>query len=609
MKPDESPKVIANHPAAGIMVPLVVALCYAASLGLNFGISNQNSYLIRPLHEADPSLLSNDWATTEVTPHHGMFSRLAVFLFRIDAEGGLFIAANIVCAALLAWIVFQLIRTYSDDATTALVTFLLVISIMRFTGTASVSGSYLVRSYLQPSTLGVLGFLVGMVLMIRGRPQLSGFALALGGLFHCNYLVLGILVFPLAQCLMGREHLFLRCAKQLAFPLLALAWFAPTLLETAAEGAQFSQAREDFLLLRGPHHYAPATFKRQFILFFAWLLLGSGAFLGVIRNDSMTRSLRATAAFAGAGLCLIAFGTLLTTVVYLPQIAMIQPWRVAPFIELLCQTMFCMYVAREIESAPSERLLPRLTLALVGAGLLVFLIKTRTHWFGSRHWLNPLVVLAPFAMGVMRWNSVTPLFRKVTPRRFAVALACMVLFLATGGHFVALRNSAFFTGETHRPEEDDLFRWARINSEKDALFATPPELARFRLHARRAIVVDWKTPPFRASELQQWFSRLEAVSGVDPKRGIAAVNSGYDRMTTKRVATLNDEFRIDYVVLHKDVGDKGVGDRVIGGKVVGQASQPGGELVSNLTRVYENDAFVVLSTRSLLADRDAATLR
>jgi len=52
-------------------LPILICCYYALSLGLHYGVSNQNSYLIRPLHGHDPSPLKNDWVTTEVTPHHG----------------------------------------------------------------------------------------------------------------------------------------------------------------------------------------------------------------------------------------------------------------------------------------------------------------------------------------------------------------------------------------------------------------------------------------------------------------------------------------------------------------------------------------------------------
>lgn len=59
---------------------------------------------------------------------------------------------------------------------------------MRFTGTSSVSGSYIIRGYLQPSTIGAIGFLAALIFFIRRKYALSGLVLGLGGLLHSNYL-------------------------------------------------------------------------------------------------------------------------------------------------------------------------------------------------------------------------------------------------------------------------------------------------------------------------------------------------------------------------------------------------------------------------------------
>jgi hypothetical protein len=542
----------AEH-AAWLAVPLLISLYYALSLGLHYGVSNQNSYLIRPLHQYDPSLLQADWITTQVAPIHTVFSWVAVLLFHIHSEGGAFPWANVFFVALTALVVFQLLKTLGEKPA-ALIAFPLLIAIMSLTGTASVSGSYIVRGYFQPSTLGALGFLVALLLFIKRKYALSGIALGLGGLFHANYLILGITVFCLAHVLLGKEQILRRLAFQLAFPLLALVYFLPTMWEMASEGSEYASLREAFLLIRGPHHYSPATFWREFIPFAAWLLIGFGAFRVHGDRFGTSPAFRGVVAFVVACCVLMLGGTILTTVIFRPQVAQIQPWRIAPFVELLCQATCCMVVARQLLVA-GERSAPRLSFVLVCAGIAILLAYPRARMIGALAGTGLFLLLIPLTLERLNWTAARRSFQKLQSRLLVPALVVLLVAPAIGRYVVKSVITASDAGYAAQRQEDDLYCWARRHTPQDAMFLTPPRLERFRLHARRAIVVDWKTPPIRGRELVEWFRRLEEVSDVRPVTGIDAVEAGYHRMTPDRLNRLARQFSTDYAVLRCDQCD------------------------------------------------------
>jgi hypothetical protein len=57
--------------------------------------------------------------------------------------------------------------------------------------------------------------------------------------------------------------------------------------------------------------------------------------------------------------------------------------------------------------------------------------------------------------------------------------------------------------------------WTRDSTPTDAVFLVPPDEESFRLHARRAIVVNFKNVPQLSGELGEWRRRLQNVLDVD----------------------------------------------------------------------------------------------
>jgi hypothetical protein len=101
------------------------------------------------------------------------------------------------------------------------------------------------------------------------------------------------------------------------------------------------------------------------------------------------------------------------------------------------------------------------------------------------------------------------------------------------------------------PREEELYAWIRDHTTKEARFLQPPLLERFRLTARRAVVVDWKSPPILPGELLEWYDRLGAVAGRPRPRGASEVGKGYDAMDAARLTTLRDRYAVDNAVVRR----------------------------------------------------------
>jgi hypothetical protein len=106
------------------------------------------------------------------------------------------------------------------------------------------------------------------------------------------------------------------------------------------------------------------------------------------------------------------------------------------------------------------------------------------------------------------------------------------------------------------PSYVELAAWARDHTPKDAVFLVPPEEQSFRLHARRAIVVNYKNVPQLSAELPEWRDRLQNVLDLPnlmtlPKgmgKTLAAIRDRYAALPPAHLAQTARQYGASYVV-------------------------------------------------------------
>jgi hypothetical protein len=86
---------------------------------------------------------------------------------------------------------------------------------------------------------------------------------------------------------------------------------------------------------------------------------------------------------------------------------------------------------------------------------------------------------------------------------FAYLLVLACIFLKVGPMYKEARPLARVGTPLEQVET-----WARTNTPTDAVFAVPPTWSSFRSHARRAIVINFKSFPYRDALIYTWFERL-----------------------------------------------------------------------------------------------------
>ena len=547
---------------------------FALGFGLNYGTSNQTTYLLESVRALHPSLWLRDWAVMHNQMYHPAYAWLGKLLLELSSTGYAIGAANVVCIALGMWLIFRLLRLFGRPERTivALCAVLLIGSVTRTQGPG---GTYAYSEIFQPSTLGSLGLTLAGLAFVAGSPLWSGLGLALGGAFHVNYLVLSLAAFGTAWLLIERERLWSKAALSrlclgLGPPLLVLVYFLPLLLASGNMNAA-REAHRIYLDVRAPHHYDVPRFAWDFAFFCGFQLLGAAALASAARRGSAVHQ-RTLALLAGTWLLVIP-AALLSSVVVVRFAQQLFAWRICGVADLFAQAAFATLLVNVLcdgkRALAKEGSLERGLFALGLGSLVIGSLVTRRFPIG-------LVVVCPV---LVAW-FVTRGF----PRRLVPADGGLTLSAATTGLALALAgvNVLRFAKLPARsnllsgvePGVAELCAWARANTPEDALFLSPPQEDEVRFRCERAIVVDWKSNPAVPSEVLEWYARIEDVTGVRPFLREADLD-GYQALDETRVALLRERYGFDYVVVERGHEILGLGAPAFSGsRLVAYALPP-----------------------------------
>jgi len=523
---------------------LVLALLFGLGFGLNYGSSNQVQYLLPSVRALHPSLWTRDFVVTQTYNYHPVYPLLGTLLLRFCPSGLAIAWANVVLIAVGMLAVYVVLRLLLNQER-ALPAFCIVLVLASVTRTNAPGLSYAFSEIFQPSTLGSVGMLAAAAAFIADRPLVSGLCLAVAGLFHVNYLVLGLCVFGTAWLLGGREGLLPRLLAGLGPPLVVLLFFLPFLLAGGGAGAS-AEARRFLLDVRSPHHYRVPGFAWDFAFWGGQQCLAVATLLAPARRGlrCQRRILRLLFGFWA----LMVPAALLSSVVVVPVVKQLFAWRVSAEAELLAQAALAaalvgLYCDGRAALTDFDR--PARALATIGLGALVLGSLVTGKWNLTLAVLCFLLVAFAIEKGVLG--------ARVAERGLSLGRASGALLIT----LVAVNVARFsrlgrYSNELSggEPGLTELCRWVIDHTPEDALFLTPPVEDDLRFNCRRAIVVDWKWVPALPSEILSWRHRLEDVTGRTPFRSASDL-AGYDQLDRDRVALLQRRYGIDYVVVER----------------------------------------------------------
>jgi hypothetical protein len=524
---------------------LLLALVFGLGFGLNYGSSNQTTYLLPAVKAVYPSVWTRDWLVTQTHSYHPTYAWLCSWLLRLSPSGLLIAWANVVAIALGVLALFAVIRRLTREY--AFPAFCLLLALATVTRTLAPGGSYAFSEIFQPSTLGSLGILLAAAAFVADRPLTSGLCLAFGGAFHVNLLVLGLFVFGVAWLLTGRARLVGRAVRGLGPAALVMTCFLPFLLISASPGVS-AEAQRIFQDVRSPHHYCVPLFAWQFATWAGFQLLGAAALLGPARRGLGVQR-RLLSLLFGCWLIVVP-AALLSSLIEVRFVKQLMAWRICAQADLLAQAALCSaLVSVYCHGRPALADYDRSSRTLLALGLIALLVGS----LANGNWNATLVVLISCGVAVAISSGLLRRFKSTEQTGLSLATVTGALLITLVSVNIArfsrfVRYSNVLSGGD--PAVAELCAWAQAQTREDALFLTPPNEEELRLHCRRSIVVDWKSPSAVPAEILQWYERIQDVTGRRPVRSDADLK-GYDQLDAPRVAKLRERYGVDYVVVER----------------------------------------------------------
>ena len=539
--------------AGPVLVAAAASIVYGLTFGFNYGVNNQVGYMLASLRLLDPSVLANDWYSHTLN-YHPAFAYLGWLLLAVGGRGGWGIGvATVVAAAVGAMGLYGLARRLLP-AEIHLATFLFALVAMLTTGTREMAATYAFDPIFQPSMVASAALVVSIAAFVAGRYLLSGVVLAVGGLFHVNFLVLGLAAFGIAHLLLGREGFRDRVLRHLGPSVLVALLLSPVILRGVG-GADAARAQQILFEIRSPHHYRPRGYIADFFPFLAWQALGLGLGGWVLRIGG-GRGRRFAAVILGL-VAVVWIGTFGAIVLDSRRVTQLFVWRFAPYVDLLMELLVA---ATAMRLLLTPRAATRVSLASAGlavAGGLAVAVSLTTRDPATIGWVEEMAgcavagvalrVVLPSTARLGSRGRVPAFVPRAAPWLAAFAAAFAFVGVVREPLGVLRAHSTLLNGMPGA--ETDLYGWLRASTPKDATILSPPGLERFRLASERAIVVDWKASTYAPSELVEWYRRLEDVSGHPGLHTRDEVVAGYDAMDRTRLEALRQKYHLTHAVV------------------------------------------------------------
>jgi hypothetical protein len=476
-----------SSPARHALEAILLAVAFAAAHTQSpLYFSNQNQYLLHGAASGGHGHLAHDWLATTRDPTP-LFSSLVALAYATVGPWllqpayfallmGYFLAARWLVAAVpgfpdtrAARISFAALFTLSHAAIVRWGSVQLTGGDYPWLLQAGLAAQYVLGPGIQPSAFGVL-LLIAVACFAHGRVVLASAVAALACWFHSTYLLpAGLLVFGFL-CELTRAR---ATRTGVVAGAVALAAVAPVLAFIVWRFDPFAadthRAVEILARTRIPHHAVPARWFDALAAFqLAWVAVG----LFFVRRTAFGRALM-VAAIAGALL------TALQVATASDRLALMFPWRVSV---LLVPIATAVIIAKVLAWKPpgkrGELIAFAALVALVAGGIVVTAFELGYRMVDERAIYDHIRTTA------------TPNDVYLLP----------VQFPAVGSGRGAVSNT-----------------FAPAPRAKPGTTQIPVDLQRFRLATGARIYVDFKSVPYAAAEVEEWYRRMQFASELSAK--------------------------------------------------------------------------------------------
>lgn len=540
--------------------------------GYQFGRGNHTVYLLSALRRLDPDLLRNDWFTSQTLQYHAVFGLLSGWLLRLGIIETSFLLGYLGLIALMhiAW--YRLVHVLGGTRMTYLISVLLYY--LSAGGNALGMYTFMQDSALLPSNIANVAMLVGIYFWIKGRFGWSGAWMGVAALFHLNHAV----VLTGGWVMLGVWEVRKRPGPKKPLIIGTLLLFIPALINILhAAGAKLgrsgSMPLDEFVDLyvhfRHAHHYDPSSWPVALWICFLWPIPLTFIAWGLAKR--LGRMDEAIARAAGVFLLLTALTlvALLGTGLFDVSEMLIQMslWRFSIYLKLLsCIGAAWLIYNSGLLTRRAVRILLFAAPGVLMVGGLVLLLLDAPQ-FGRAQQVARFVWEERGAIGLFTiLAGALAIYELIYARAHRIAgdvlhgggiVVLIVILSISWGRWLGVG-----TVPEDDPEYIRIAHWARDNTPRDAIFLVPPGETGWRLHARRAIVVNFKGVPQLSAELVEYRRRLQRVLdlpdlqslGDDYLEVMQAMDERYRMLEPQRLFAAAQEFGARFVLATRDLG-------------------------------------------------------
>jgi len=395
--------------------------------------------------------------------------------------------------------------------------------------TSGVAGQYILGPYFQPSVFGVF-IVFSIYVFLRDKPFVAIVCLAIAATFHSTYLLsAAVLTCTYMAVIVVKDKNYRKAlllgitALVLVMPILIYNYlnFRPTTADI------FAQAQSILVDYRIPHHAIVTHWFGKSTLFQIIVIALS---IYLVRHTQLLPILLGP--FIAA--------TILTAAQVLTgnkSLALLFPWRISVFLVPIASSIILANIVSVIfqifQQSPSKyRSLQRpIRLALLIGGITIVVLSLVSDFvgigaqsgFGMKQFFGIIVgfVLLTASLTVPRWQEVFSVLQQTRILRLLLQSAILGTIIMLGylgvHHTITLLN-------TPRVGVTAATRFIASTYQPGNLYLIPPDMESFRLAARVPIFVDFKSHPYKDTEVIEWFNRVELAKAFYASSGDTACN-------------------------------------------------------------------------------------
>lgn len=566
---------------------------FVTLLGYSYGRGDHLEYLPMVFKAMDSDYLSEDifvqaTAVDESFNPRYYFIKLLAFLGTLLPLPFWALLLTLLGNWAIAWGAARAALLFYGNTTTAFLAalFCLTLPVPSFGSMDSLQADYLLQDFLSFAL-----FVHALIDGLQEKYRRMGLLLFLSALLHPLIgLVLGGL--HLALLLVLQHDLWKKKSYWLGALLFLLAAFAQLWPYAQQTGPRLTNAEflRIYVHLRNPHHFLASHFLNPAQIQAAWhgltvLGLGLAYLFSKPWKRLYTWLLLWLLALGG-----LALGAYLFVEVWPTRLwATLQGYRFLILAKWWALVLAAGIVEKLIKRGPRLLLLLPFAFAaihlmvlpyLLGGTLLYLLLEKRFNQNGQ---YVLAIVLTLLLLLLSYWKSQTLLAQSSQLEVWWVLALLNLALLGVPYHpkwvlalwILALAGQLGYWLQTPRNKESVAYRFSRayqlsdqqdaltelsdfirVNTPADAVFLTPPGFSPLRLHAQRAIVVDFKTYAFTDSTMQDWYNRILDVYGPAHSKGFEVVPYNfvphYQAYTATELLQLANTYRANYIIGYKD---------------------------------------------------------